>query len=54
MLNHALSRSLLQRYYLVYTGLIVIQLVGWYVLAVDTNDLTLEGSFLPIFSLSLT
>ncbi|GAA5948201.1 hypothetical protein JCM3765_001310 [Sporobolomyces pararoseus] len=30
------------RYYLVYTGLIVVQLVGWYVLAVDTNDLTLE------------
>jgi hypothetical protein len=35
--------ALLQRYYLVYTGLIVVQLVGWYVLAVDTNNLTLEG-----------
>ncbi|GAA5835807.1 hypothetical protein JCM3766R1_005853 [Sporobolomyces carnicolor] len=30
------------RYYLVYTGLIVVQLIGWYVLAVDTNNLTLE------------
>lgn len=35
----------LQRYYLVYTGLIVIQLAGWWVLAVDTNNLTLEGAF---------
>ncbi|GAA5879987.1 hypothetical protein JCM16303_004427 [Sporobolomyces ruberrimus] len=33
------------RYYLVYTGLIVIQLAGWWVLAVDTNNLTLEGAF---------
>ncbi|GAA6063033.1 hypothetical protein JCM10212_001012 [Sporobolomyces blumeae] len=30
------------KYYLVYTALIVVQLVGWYVLAVDTNKLTLE------------
>ncbi|GAA5850611.1 hypothetical protein JCM5353_003960 [Sporobolomyces roseus] len=30
------------RYYLVYTVLIVIQLFGWYILAVDTNHLTLE------------
>ncbi|GAA5943826.1 uncharacterized protein JCM15063_006512 [Sporobolomyces koalae] len=30
------------RYYLVYTGLIIVQLVGWYVLAVDTNGCTLE------------
>ena len=38
-----------QRYYLVYTGLIVVQLIGWYVLAVDTNNLTLEGMSLPFY-----
>ncbi|GAA5893444.1 hypothetical protein JCM8208_000802 [Rhodotorula glutinis] len=40
--NSVALASIGWKYYLVYTILIIIQLVGWYVLAVNTNGLTLE------------
>ncbi|GAA5940379.1 hypothetical protein JCM3775_005073 [Rhodotorula graminis] len=40
--NSVALASIGWKYYLVYTVLIVIQLAGWYALAVNTNGLTLE------------